>query len=149
MNSNSRYWMTLAVALIAATAGCGGGAKPPVAGQAAPAANAPQGNAHPAAPIQPNAAPAQAANAGAATTGSPVAAEEESEPVPPNPDEFEINTDETVTEIAGEFVEPPPTPVDVVVLAPGLDSSTLEIVSTANVNAPNATVSPLPVAPNP
>ncbi len=146
MNSNSRYWMMLAVGLMVANAGCGGGAKPPAA--ALPAANAPQGNAPPA-PIQPNPAPGQVANPGTAKPAIPAAAEEESEPEPPSPDEFEINPDQTVTEIAGELVAPPPTPVDVVTLAPGLDSSTLEIVNADQVNAPNAVVTPLPAVPNP
>lgn len=147
MNSNSRNWMTLAVGLVVAIAGCGGCAKPPAAAPPA-AANAPPGNAPPA-PIHPNPAPAQVANAGTENPGSPVAAEEESEPVPPSPDEFEINPDQTVTEIAGEFVEPPPAPVDVVALAPGLDSSTLEIASADNVNVPQAAVSPVPAVPLP
>lgn len=146
MNVNSGYGIILAAGLVVFTAGCGGGAKPPAAAQPAAAANAPQANAHPA-PVQ--AAPAHAANAGAATAASPIVAEEESEPVPPNPDEFEISSDEIITEIAGQVVEPPPAPVDVVALAPGLNSSTLEIVSTDNGNTANTTVSPVSVAPIP
>ena len=132
-----RFWLIVVGLLVLTCAGCGGGGKPAgkvgggQAGAALGPANAAQANPV-AAPGGANALPAPRPIAsadkskpeGAATTGGP----EAEEPVPAGPDDFEINSDVTTTEIAGTFREPLPPPVDVIKPTNGRDSNTLEIV---------------------
>ncbi len=138
MSFHSPVWMILTLGLCVAGSGCGGGSKSPAPNPAAaPAPNVPQHNPAPPAPMQ--------VAAKGASSQQNTAGEEETEPVPPSPDDFEINPDQIVTEVAGEFQEAPPTPVEVVALEPGLDSSTLQIAAVEDAETPNAPVN----TPNP
>ncbi len=140
----SRFCVILAVAMMAT--GCGGGKPPagnPPGAAAAPAANPIPVNPAPAR-IQPQPAPPQHASRGASNAGQDDATAEESEPVPPGPDDFEINSDQIITELAGEVKDPPPEPVEVVALAPGLNSTSLEIVDPANPDSLTAATSVAP-----
>ena len=126
-----RFCVVLTVAMMAT--GCGG-SKPSAGnpgGAAAPAANPPPVTPAPA-QIQPQPAPPQHAGLGGTKAEQDGADSEDSETVPPGPDDFEIIPDQIVTELAGEAKDPPPAPVEVVALAPGLNSNSLEIVDPAN-----------------
>ena len=149
MKSPSRCAVVVAV-LMGIIAGCGGGAKPG-AGQPAPAAapaNAPQAN-HPL-PAQAPAAPVAATdNSDEANSG---AADGETTDVVASPDEFELNTDETVLELDGQMPEPVPEPFEVAALPAGQDSTTLEVVSPDSETdsaVPGTVTSAPPTAANP
>lgn len=134
MDSIARYWVIVIAGTCFAGSGCsGGGQVPPGKPAAIPAANAPRPNPVPA-PIQPHRAPVPAAASGSSGLQNP-ATDVAAESLPPGPDDFEINSDQAVTELAGEFQEPVAS-VNVTALAPGLDSSTLEIVTAEKVDTP-------------
>lgn len=119
--------------------GCGGKPatpKPAVAGGgpapvAVPQVNPPAANgaALPAAADSPNAVPGNAQAAGAGDAG---AAEE---PAAVSPDEFDIDTAETVLEVAGQYREPPAPTFDVAALPTGQNSSSFEIVDPEAANS--------------
>lgn len=128
--------------------GCGGNppaAKPALIGGPANQGAAPQANPGvPAANPQPvqqlAAGTPQNSQNGVATSSVP-----EEELPPAGPDDFQIEPTETILEVAGQFQEPPPEPVDVATLPAGQNSSTLEIVDEHAANGTAA--SPTGVSP--
>src|SRR4051812_15553272 len=93
---NSMFWPAV---LILVGAGCGGGSKPPVAPPVPAAQQAIPPAASPApGPIQPQPALKPGYDVAAANGSEP--SDEDSEPLTADPDQFEINPDQTVTEIA-------------------------------------------------
>lgn len=136
MSSNFTKNVVLAGLCCVLAAGCGGNppaANPKIVGGPANPGAAPQGNpaAQPAVnpqPVQQPLAAGPQSSPNLAATGTPAEAD-----LPlPGPDDFQIEPTETVLEIAGQFQEPRPEPVEVVALLAGQNSSTLEIVDASS-----------------
>lgn len=149
MSSDSRFWVIVAAGLCVAAGGCGGGSPPPAgnpaAGQGAPVVNRPPPSPNPL-PAQAPPAQGQPAAGGRTNGGAQAAADDESEATAPGPDDFEINPDQTVLELAGTFQAPPQPKTEAIALPAGQNSTTLQIVSAENSDTPNLAVNTPPAA---